>query len=149
MNDEYRLKPGGHFASLNGQHARQSPVEIHLPGWKSQATQDLSSEPLFRCTRIQGPNEPEIGFLTSFRWRVLYADAARPRRPRSIWFSVVGGFVKSASLSLSTVLRAGASSSRHSGPRARVLCFLFCDCVFAAGPLVGPTASTFTQASMG
>ena len=70
MNDEYRLTPGGYFASLNGQHARQSPVEIHLPGWKSQATQELSSELLFRCTRIHGPYEPETGFLTRFRWRV-------------------------------------------------------------------------------
>ena len=71
MNDEYLLIPGGYFASLNGQHARQSPVEIHLPGWKSQATRELPSELLLRCTRIRGPNKPEIGFLTSFRWRVL------------------------------------------------------------------------------
>ena len=72
MNDEYLLTPGGYFASLNGQHARQSPVEILLLGWKSQASRELSSELLLRCTRIHGPNESEIGFLTSFRWRVLY-----------------------------------------------------------------------------
>ena len=71
-NDEYRLSPGGYFASLNGQHARQSLVEILLLGWKSQATRELSSELLHRCTRSHGPNEPEIGFFTSFRWRVLY-----------------------------------------------------------------------------
>ena len=79
---------------MNGHHARQSLVEILLNGGKSQAYRELSSELLFRCTRIHGPNEPEIGFLTSFRWRVLYTDAARPRRPRSSWFSAVGGFVK-------------------------------------------------------
>ena len=72
MSESYLLKPGGHFASLNGHHARQSLVEILLNGGKSQAYRELSSELLFRCTRIHGPNEPEIGFLTSFRWRVLY-----------------------------------------------------------------------------
>ena len=72
MSESYLLKPGGYFASLNGHHARQSLVEIHLTGWKSQAYRELSSELLLRCTRSCGPNEPETGFLTSFRWLVLY-----------------------------------------------------------------------------
>ena len=71
MNESYLLTPGGHFASLNGHHARPSLVEILLFGWKWQAYRELSSELLFRCTRTHGPYEPEIGFLTSFRWRVL------------------------------------------------------------------------------
>ena len=82
MNESYLLTPGGHFASLNGNHARQSLVEIHLNGGKLQAYRELPSELLFRCTRIHGPNEPEIRFLTSFRWRCcMFRSVSRVLRP--------------------------------------------------------------------